>query len=137
LNSIGKCKCGEIEYAVSGDVIQIVNCHCNMCREMNGSAFSTYLVVPSQNLSFVQGESGIAKYTVTDRTAKHFCKNCGTAIFNSNPSTYPGLTMLYLGTHKNFSGLTPGINIYCESKLAWVDGIMEIKSIDGGPRATA
>jgi hypothetical protein len=137
LNNIGKCKCGEIEYIPSGEVLQVVNCHCNMCKEMNGSAFSTYVVIPSQNLSFVQGESSVAKYIVTDRTSKHFCKRCGTAIFNSNPITYPGLAMLYLGTLKDFLHLKPSINIYCESKLAWIDGIGNIKSIEGGPRARA
>jgi hypothetical protein len=100
---------------------------------MNGSAFSTYVVIPSRNLSFVNGEHHVAEYAVTDRASKHFCKNCGTAIYNSNPTLYPGLTILYLGTLMNSMRLTPRINIYCESKLAWIDGIKDMNGNDGAP----
>lgn len=41
----GACGCGEIQYTVSMPIKRVSNCHCKMCREMNGSAFSSYAIV--------------------------------------------------------------------------------------------
>jgi hypothetical protein len=41
----GQCNCGAVRYTTNGEVQIIVNCHCNMCRSINGAAFSTYVVV--------------------------------------------------------------------------------------------
>ena len=117
---IGNCKCGQVQYSVAGSVLQVVVCHCNMCRQMTGSAFSSYVVVQDTNLTFTQGQKMLASYSVTEQTTRHFCTTCGTPIFNSNPATYSGLAMLYLGTLDGHETLSPRIDIFCESKLPWV-----------------
>ena len=134
MKSTGTCLCRAVEYVANGEAVQVLNCHCPLCRKMNGSAFSTYVVIPAQHVRIVQGESSVVHHAVTERASRHFCKHCGTAIFNSNPTTYPGLYMLYLGTLHNASQLTPAINIYCDSKLTWIDGIKDMKNFAEAPR---
>jgi hypothetical protein len=126
----GSCLCGEISYAVRGEVLQIVNCHCALCRRMSGAAFSSYVVVREAEFFLSKGQSSLGRYAATERATKHFCKRCGTPIFNVNPHTYPGLVMLYLGTMPTHDALAPRINIFCESKLAWVDAIGSAKSFE-------
>ncbi|QNA87536.1 GFA family protein [Massilia sp. Dwa41.01b] len=134
MTSNGTCHCGAIAYAFDGDPVQVLNCHCTMCRTMNGGAFSTYVVIPSQTLRFIRGEADLGAYTVTERTSKHFCPHCATPLFNANPTTYPGLRMLYLGTLRDAAQLRPAINIYCDSKLAWTDNIADMRNVAEGPR---
>ncbi len=52
---LGSCNCGNVQFKVDGDVKRIVNCHCNLCRKMNGSAFSTYVVVLESDFKLTSG----------------------------------------------------------------------------------
>jgi hypothetical protein len=58
---VGSCSCGAVRLTAEADARRIVNCHCNMCRRMNGSAFSSYVVIPRKTLSIL-GEKHIATY---------------------------------------------------------------------------
>ena len=100
---------------------------------MNGSAFSSYVVVKAETLE-LSGREFLSSYAVTDRSTKHFCTQCGTPIFNANPHTYPGLSMLYLGALTEGEKLSPGINIFCLSKCSWVDHIAEQQSFQEAPQ---
>lgn len=130
---IGGCKCGQIQYRVDGPALQVVACHCGMCRAMTGAAFSAYVVVREDQFSVRQGRESMARYAVTERTHRHFCATCGTPLFNSNPETYAGLTMLYLGTVAGHAQLAPRVDIFCEDKLPWVSVHAASKSFPRAP----
>src|SRR4051812_4599865 len=93
----GTCKCGNINY-ITSDPLQVVNCHCNLCRSINGSAFTSYVVTRLPEFKLTSGSDALNSYTATDHAVKHFCSICGTPIYNINPERYPGLAMIYLGT---------------------------------------
>jgi hypothetical protein len=38
--------------------------------------------------------------------------------------------MVYYGTLSNEAAISPAYNVYCESKLAWVDEVSAIRSFD-------
>jgi hypothetical protein len=116
----GNCKCGQVQYRVASPTVQVVACHCALCRSMTGAPFSSYVVVRDKDFYVITGNDSLTGYMVTERTKRYFCSHCGTPIFNSNPHTYKGLAMLYLGTVHAHETLVPGISIYCESKLPWV-----------------
>jgi hypothetical protein len=88
---------------------------------MTGAPFSSYVVVKEEHFAVTTTHEVLANYAVTERTKRHFCVTCGTPIFNSNPHTYKGLAMIYLGTVAGHENLAPELSIYCESKLPWVD----------------
>jgi len=125
----GSCNCGAIRYDVAGDIKSIVNCHCNMCRKMNGSAFSTYVVVSDDDFSLLSG--GLKSHNVSEHAEKNFCAECGTPIFNSNPK-YAGLKILHLGSLDDSLNIEPKVNIYCESRLDWLGHLPEIASLEQG-----
>ncbi|WBY02404.1 GFA family protein [Ramlibacter tataouinensis] len=85
---------------------------------MNGTPFSVDAVLRQKDLHLLTSET--SQYRVTERTTKHFCSACGTPIFNSNPTTYKGLAMVYVGTVEDPQRHVPAMNIFCESKLDWV-----------------
>ena len=125
----GSCNCGDIRYEVDGEPKNVVNCHCGLCRRMNGAAFSTYVVVLETDFRLLQGE--LTACNVTRRAVKSFCGRCGTPIHNQNPK-YQGLRMVHLGSLDESSQLSPQINIYCESEVDWIGAIKERKSLDQG-----
>lgn len=136
MNLSGRCLCGAIEYTVTHQPVQVLNCHCTLCRRMNGSAFSTYVVVRASDLRFLRGEEALIQYAVTERTTRHCCRHCGCALFNANPASYPGLRMLYLGTLDEAAYLAPRVDIYCDAKLAWVDSAAALPAFAGPPVRT-
>jgi hypothetical protein len=124
----GSCHCRAVRYRVAGEIVSVVNCHCGLCRELSGSAFTSYVVVKEADLTLEQGESSLSRYDATETATRHFCRNCGTPMFNTNPGKYPSLKMVYLGTASSAAELVPRINVFCESKLPWVESIGSLKS---------
>ena len=124
----GSCHCGKVRYAVHGDVLSVVNCHCGLCRNLSGAAFTSYVVVREADFRVEQGRESIARYAATPKAAKQFCVACGTPLFNTNPIDYPNLLMAYLGTLRTATELTPRINVFRESMLPWAGAVETIKS---------
>lgn len=92
---------------------------------MNGSAFSSYAVVPYSALD-VEGASHLSTYAVTRRATKHYCRKCGTPLFNLN-TKYAGACMLYFGAMEGGEGFAPSLNVYCESMLPWLQNVTSIE----------
>lgn len=131
---LGRCLCGKIEYTVAQPPLQVVACHCAMCRRMTGSPFSVYLVVREKDLTMTRGEDASATHQVTQRTTRTFCGTCGSPLFNLNPVTYPGLAMLYLGSTDRPHHHPPVLEIFCESKLEWANVGTPTKAFARSPR---
>lgn len=125
----GSCHCGVVQYEVRSEVKKVVNCHCNFCRKMNGSAFSTYAAVLSSDFTLTKGE--LNQHAVTEQATKHFCGKCGTPIYNANPK-YQGLNILHFGTLNNANSLVPDVNIYCESEVDWAKQLNAVPSLAKG-----
>jgi hypothetical protein len=61
----GSCACGTITYR-AGEPLQVVNCHCNLCRNINDFAFSSYIVAKADAVDF-SGSEEPQRYAATDR----------------------------------------------------------------------
>ena len=125
----GSCLCKTITFEVTGKVKKLVNCHCSLCRKMNGAAFSTYAAVLSSDFQLKSGQ--LSSFKVSEHATKHFCADCGTPIFNSNPKL-AGLNILHFGALETPPTQNPDVNIYCESELEWTKAISDIPRLDKG-----
>jgi len=96
---------------------------------MNGAAFSTYVAVVDDEFEVLSGE--LKSHQVSENAKKHFCSACGTPIYNSSLK-YAGLTILHLGSLDTKLKNQPQANIYCESRLDWLDAMPEMASLDRG-----
>jgi len=129
-NKTGGCGCGEINYTVSADVISVINCHCNMCRDHNGAAFTSYVIVPLGSFEVTNGYKYLSSYK-KDNATKHFCKICGTPLFNEHDK-YEQIRLIYLGSFEEEKELIPRVNVWCEDKLNWISDVNNLKSIEHG-----
>jgi hypothetical protein len=101
-----------------------------VCRQHNGSAFSSYAVLPFSSLEIIKGGGSIQNYTIASGK-KHFCQQCGTPLFNLNEK-YPGACMIFLGTLTSACDLLPKANVWCQSQLAWVNTVSELPAFPQG-----
>lgn len=127
----GSCNCGAVTFAASGDAKAILNCHCNLCRKMNGSVFSTYVVVAEDSFSI--GSGSLKTVQVSDNASKSFCSTCGTPIYNQNPK-HDGFIIIHYGALDDASHLIPLIDTFYERKIPWVENLNEIKKLEKGLR---
>jgi hypothetical protein len=126
----GSCLCGEVTYKLNSEIVNVVNCHCNFCRSHSGAAFSTYAALPYSSFEITKGREKISSFAV-EKGKKHFCSACGTPLFNLNEK-YPGACMIYFGTLTKPQEIIPKVNIWCESKLGWVDSLSSVPSVGQG-----
>jgi len=127
----GSCFCNAVQFKLNSAPQGVVNCHCNFCRKHSGAAFSTYAVMPEAALEITAGQDFISAFQFKENAHKHFCKQCGSPLFNKN-ARYPGFCMIYLGGITEPLSIVPTANIYCESRLDWVPRLGEIRDFPQG-----
>ncbi|MFT3762367.1 MAG: GFA family protein [Pseudoxanthomonas sp.] len=82
----GSCHCGRIAFEVEGEIDQVHDCNCSMCRRRGGLLW----FVPRAALALSTPESDLSTYTFNKRHLQHrFCAHCGIATFSEgvNPKT--------------------------------------------------
>lgn len=123
----GRCGCGAVEYTANAEPLNVINCHCNLCRSFNGSSFSTYVVFRADAFEIAKGETELSEFRESNGIKK-FCRHCGTPVY-SQPDKFLGLRMVFLGTLANRADLVPRRNVWSESQLPWIGDIKEIESV--------
>lgn len=75
----GSCHCGGIAFTLEGEIAEVIDCNCSLCRRRGGllAAF------PRDALTLTTPESGLATYRFNrQRIHHHFCPVCGIAPFS-------------------------------------------------------
>ncbi|PLY00482.1 MAG: aldehyde-activating protein [Desulfuromonas sp.] len=130
-NLKGSCLCGTIKYQLTERPRSVANCHCNTCKKLTSGAFQTVALVREQGFELIEGQDNLSTFEISGRARKHFCRTCGTPIYNLNKN-FPGWVLVPIGPFDNPAALSPTLNVYCESMLEWVRQIGELKSFDQG-----
>ena len=76
----GSCLCGDVTYQISGDVGQIVHCHCETCRKAHGSAFSSVASVEDDDFELAS-TSELSSFESSTGKVRYFCSRCGRQIY--------------------------------------------------------
>lgn len=117
----GSCHCGTVRWEFTLPAKTVVKCHCGNCRKLQGSDYSTWVIVPAEQYTITNGKDSVTTYQANKISSKHFCSLCGTAAFLVNGKHFPGDVVLALGTLQNYSEeLAPQIQVYTPDKASWV-----------------
>ncbi|MCR6684928.1 GFA family protein [Pseudoxanthomonas sp.] len=74
----GSCHCGGIAFTVEGEIGQVVDCNCSMCRRRGGLLW----FVPDSAFALRTPRERLATYLFNRRHIQHhFCPTCGIAPF--------------------------------------------------------
>ena len=93
----GGCLCGKIRFEITGNIRNIVYCHCSQCRKAQGSAFATNGIVNRKDFNILSGESALTGFESNSGQTKYFCSHCGSPIM-SKTATKPDEVRVRLGT---------------------------------------
>ena len=115
----GRCLCGEVRYEVTGRLPPFVNCHCQYCRRVHGSAFVTIAWVLSERFSITAGEDDLARYHRAG-AYRAFCRRCSTPLFNAldDEDRFVSLIVASLDDDDHAG---PALHVNIESKAPWYE----------------
>lgn len=114
----GGCLCGKVRYEITGEIKDIVYCHCSRCRKAQGSAFAANGNVNSESFKFISGESELSGYEATPGQTKYFCKHCGSPIISKSKANIDKVRVR-LGTIESEISERPMGHIFVGSKANW------------------
>jgi hypothetical protein len=75
----GGCQCGAVTYRVSGNMRDVVNCHCSQCRRVHGHA-PGYSAARKAEMT-IEGADNVTWYRSSDEAQRGFCSRCGSSLF--------------------------------------------------------
>jgi len=82
----GSCLCGRVTYYISGEIGEIVHCHCVTCRKAHGAAFSSVAAVQDKDFT-LNGRCNLSSYESSGGKHRYFCSSCGTQIYAKRENT--------------------------------------------------
>ena len=116
------CCCGNVRLSFTLPVTKVVQCHCESCRKMQGSDYSTWVAIDDNQFNVDKGASYISEYKLNNHSSKSFCTVCGTGVFGVNGLHFKDHKMLPLGIVENYSNdIKPQIQVYTEFKAKWIE----------------
>ena len=120
----GSCLCGDVTYRVTGELRQVVACHCGQCRKASGH----HVAATSALRESVEIGGDVTWFQSSETARRGFCGRCGSNLFWDGP----GVNLsIFAGTLDGPTGLTLKGHIYCADKGDYY-------TIDDGlPRADA
>lgn len=107
----GSCLCGDIAFAIDGDVVPLAHCHCSMCRKAHGTAFASFVSASNASFRWLRGAEKARAFG-----ERSFCPRCG-SILPSGP-TERGV-FIPAGLLDGAKSLPPLPHIFVASKAPW------------------
>jgi hypothetical protein len=78
----GKCLCGEVRFELSGEIPNLYQCHCSLCRKVTGSSANAAFKVDRAQFTWRAGEPLVHEYESESGFKSHFCSSCGSPLPN-------------------------------------------------------
>jgi hypothetical protein len=123
----GKCFCGAIEIAVSGEPKVMGFCHCSSCRSWAAAPVNAFSLWEPQTVTVTKGKDKLATYNKTEKSYRQFCKQCGGHVMTDHPPF--GLIDVYAATIPDLA-FEPQVHInYSEKVLPIRDGLPKFKDL--------
>jgi hypothetical protein len=119
----GGCLCGAVRYRVTGVPFETYHCHCGMCRRMQGAAFGTYSIWPTERFTLDRGADALDSHECSPGSKRHFCRTCGCNVLAWNDSD-PGKVWVVTPTLDGGAdpgGLDAAYHIFVGHKAAWYE----------------
>ena len=127
----GRCHCGSIRYAVSGEVKHHAVCHCEDCRRCSGALLVPWIAFAPEDLKVTQGQPRV--YQSSEHGERHFCGDCGTGLFYFNETMLPGIVDIQSVTLDNPEDFVPQAHIQMADALPWEGGLDALPKFERFP----
>lgn len=113
----GKCLCGTVQYQLNSEQLIAYQCHCSLCRQFSGTAFSTTLFAKVEAFKWIAGKESIKTYSRTSGYTVQFCTTCGSTVPNQFRD-YP-LYSVPAGALNDDYNIEVAVQLFLGSRAQW------------------
>ena len=115
----GHCLCGALRYQIDGPFVDMLHCHCSMCRKHHGTPFATWAAAPIAGFRWLTDTSSLATYRSSERGHREFCRICGSVAPMVEESL--GMVIAPAGNLEGDPGIRPTKHMFVGSKAGWYE----------------
>lgn len=126
----GQFHCGAVRYEMPAEAIRQALCHCTDCRRHSGAPMVAWGLVPTDQLK-VEGQT--KAYASSEHGRRHFCPQCGTALFYTNEVIFPGTTDVQVATLDDSGQVPPTAQIQVADRIAWMERLDDLPQFERYP----
>lgn len=112
----GRCRCGEVRFAVMARPLMTMACHCTGCQRMTASAFSLSTLLPAHGFEVTQGDP--VSGGLGGPTRHLFCPRCLSWLF-TRPEGMDDLVNLRATMLDDARSFRPFIETWTSEALPW------------------
>lgn len=121
----GRCFCGAVQIAVTGEPAGMGYCHCESCRSWSAGPVNAFTLWKPEAVRVTKGAEHVGTYNKTPNSYRSWCKACGGHLFTDHPGL--GLVDVYAATIPGFP-FNPGVHVnYEHTRLPMKDGLPKLK----------
>ncbi|NQZ32947.1 MAG: GFA family protein [Oceanospirillaceae bacterium] len=117
---LGKCLCGVVTLQITGEITDIIHCHCSLCRKNSGTAFATNGFINASDFNITSGTDNLSTFSFKPGRNRHFCSSCGSPVYSSNEQD-PSRYRIRLGILESEIAERPISHNFVSSKANWED----------------
>ncbi|KAI5453826.1 hypothetical protein NCC49_005637 [Naganishia albida] len=119
----GQCLCGQVKITLNKDQDAQVACHCNDCKKLAGSAYTTNVIIDDAEAELTGEFKTFTSKADSGNDVEHlFCPTCGSTIANRSPA-YAGKTCYKTGLFPEFKDVPFAAEIYTKDKFSKLPAI--------------
>jgi hypothetical protein len=117
----GRCFCGTVEIAVSGDPVGMGYCHCESCRSWSAGPVNAFTLWPHDTVKITKGADKVGSYHKSENSHRKWCEVCGGHLMTEHPEWK--LVDVYAATIPGVP-FKPGVHVnYEDTVLPMRDGL--------------
>lgn len=113
----GECLCGQVKFAIEGELPNLYQCHCSLCRKATGSTSNTATFVNADSFCWVSGQSKISAFQRPTGYRNDFCSVCGSLV----PNKLKGTDLMWVpaGLLNGVTASQISIHLHLSSSASW------------------
>jgi hypothetical protein len=77
---MGSCLCGQVNFAMTGNIRGVGSCHCSKCRKVSGTNGNAVFLVPVDSFEWLEGEDLTFGFSFPDGWGVKRCNKCGSPV---------------------------------------------------------
>jgi hypothetical protein len=114
------------------DVVYHALCHCTDCRRASGAPLVAWALVARDAVT-IEGEPKV--YASSEHARRHFCGACGTSLFYTNETVFPGMIDVQTATLDDPDAIPMGVQIQVADRIGWMAHAHELPQFERYPPA--
>ena len=114
----GSCLCGQVRFAIHGELAGIQACHCSQCRKAQGGPLATNIPVRQEQIRWLSGHDQLRHFESSPGKLRAFCPQCGSPVY-SQRSSLAGVLRIRAGLLDEPAGTSLSSHQYVASRASW------------------